>query len=153
MIPIRFGTAGWRAIIAQDFTFDNLRIVSQAIAEYLVKHPKVERVYYPGLENDRFHALAKKQMSGKFGGMVAFDIGGGIEAGRKLMNTIQLFTLAVSLGCVDSLIQHPASMTHACVSKPKREAAGVTDGLIRISVGIEDVTDLIQALDDALARI
>ncbi len=85
--------------------------------------------------------------------MVSFDIVGGIEAGRKLMDEIEIFTLAVSLGCVDSLIQHPASMTHACVPRDKREKAGVTDGLIRISVGIEDSADLIQALYDGLAKV
>jgi methionine-gamma-lyase len=122
------------------------------IAHFLQQHPKVERVYYPGLENNRYHQLARKQMKG-FGGMVSFDIVGGIEAGRKLMDSIEVFTLAVSLGCVDSLIQHPASMTHACVSREKREKAGVTDGLIRISVGIEDVDDLIGALEDGLSKV
>jgi len=125
---------------------------AMAIARYLEKHPKVERVYYPGLESNRFHALARRQMK-NFGGMLSFDIVGGIETGRKLMDTIDIFTLAVSLGCVDSLIQHPASMTHACVPRDKREKAGVTDGLIRISVGIEDVDDLINALDEALAKV
>jgi methionine-gamma-lyase len=125
---------------------------AMAIAEFLASHPKVERVYYPGLETDPNYAVARKQMEA-FGGMVAFDIAGGIEAGRKLMDEIEIFTLAVSLGCVDSLIQHPASMTHACVPKEKREKAGVTDGLIRVSVGIEDSADLIQALYDGLAKV
>jgi methionine-gamma-lyase len=126
---------------------------AMAIAKHLEKHPKVERVYYPGLESNPYHELAKRQMGGKFGGMVSFDIAGGLEPGRKLMNEIKVFTLAVSLGCVDSLIQHPASMTHACVPREKREKGGVTDGLIRISVGIEDLDDLLQALDDGLAKI
>jgi methionine-gamma-lyase len=125
---------------------------AMAIARFLAEHPKVERVYYPGLESDPNHELAKRQMR-DFGGMVSFDVVGGIDAGRKLMNQIEIFTLAVSLGCVDSLIQHPASMTHACVPKDKREKAGVTDELVRISVGIEDVQDLIQALDDGLAKV
>jgi methionine-gamma-lyase len=125
---------------------------AMAIARFLAEHPKVDRVYYPGLESDPNHALAKRQMR-DFGGMVSFDIAGGIDAGRKLMNQIEIFTLAVSLGCVDSLIQHPASMTHACVPKHKREKAGVTDELVRISVGIEDVQDLIQALDEGLAKV
>ncbi|MBN1945707.1 MAG: PLP-dependent transferase [Bradymonadales bacterium] len=125
---------------------------AMAIARYLQSHPKVDHVYYPGLENNRYHELAKRQMK-RFGGMVSFDLTGGLEAGRKLMNSIELFTLAVSLGTVDSLIQHPASMTHACVPKEKREKAGINDGLVRISVGIEDVEDLIQALDDALAKV
>jgi methionine-gamma-lyase len=122
------------------------------VALFLEKHPKVERVYYPGLESSPYHDLAGRQMRG-FGGMVSFDIAGGLEAGRKLMDTIKIFTLAVSLGCVDSLIQHPASMTHACVPKQKREKAGITDGLVRLSVGIEDVKDLIQALDAGLASV
>ncbi len=122
------------------------------LARFLEEHPKVERVYYPGLKDNRYHELAKRQMS-NFGGMVAFDVVGGLEAGRRLMDCIEVFTLAVSLGCVDSLIQHPASMTHACVSKEKREVAGLGDGLIRISVGIEDPVDLLSALDRALATI
>jgi methionine-gamma-lyase len=92
-------------------------------------------------------------MNGRFGGMVSFEVVGGIDAGRTVMDNIQIFTLAVSLGCVDSLIQHPASMTHACVSRAKREAAGLRDGLVRISVGIEDIGDLLQALDDALQKV
>jgi methionine-gamma-lyase len=122
-----------------------------AVARFLADHPKVERVYYPGLESDPYHALAKRQMD-RFGGMLSFDIAGGLEAGRTLMNCIQVFTLAVSLGCVDSLIQHPASMTHACVPREKREKAGITDGLVRVSVGCEDPLDLITALEDGLAR-
>ncbi len=125
---------------------------AMAIARYLEKHPKVEWVAYPGLESSPHHALAKRQMK-DFGGMISFEIAGGVEAGRKVMNSIKVFTLAVSLGCVDSLIQHPASMTHACVPQEKREAGGVTDGLIRVSAGIEDVEDLIQALDDAFAQV
>lgn len=123
---------------------------AMTIARFLEQHPKVERVYYPGLESSPYLALAKKQMR-RPGGMVSFDIKGGVEAGRKLMDSIRIFTLAVSLGCVDSLIQHPASMTHACVPKEKREKGGVTDGLVRISAGIEDVADLIRALDEGLA--
>ena len=125
---------------------------AMAVARHLEKHPKVERVYYPGLESSPYHALANRQMA-KFGGMVCFDLVGGLEAGRKLMDRVRIFTLAVSLGCVDSLIQHPASMTHACVPREKREKAGLTDGLVRISVGLEDASDLIGALDEALATI
>lgn len=125
---------------------------AMAIATFLEKHPKVECVYYPGLESNPYHALAKKQMS-KFGGMISFDLVGGLDAGRKLMDNIKVFSLAVSLGCVDSLIQHPASMTHACVPKEKREKVGVTDGLVRISVGVEDLNDLISALDEALKTL
>jgi methionine-gamma-lyase len=123
-----------------------------AIARYLQKHPKVERVYYPGLESHPGYELARRQMS-KPGGMVSFDIVGGLEAGRRLMDHIEIFTLAVSLGCVDSLIQHPASMTHACVPREKRERAGIGDGLVRISAGVEDVDDLLQALEAGLAKV
>ncbi len=125
---------------------------ARAITGFLVEHDKVEKVYYPGLPDSPFHELAKRQMK-DFGGMVSFDVVGGVEAGRKVMDSIKIFTLAVSLGCVDSLIQHPASMTHACVPNDKREKAGVTDGLVRISVGVEDVEDLIGALDDALKKV
>lgn len=125
---------------------------AMAIAEHLEKHPKVAHVYYPGLASNRYHNLAKRQMK-DFGGMISFDLKGGLEAGKKLMDNIEIFTLAVSLGCVDSLIEHPASMTHACVPREKREKVGISDGLVRISVGIEDVEDLIQALDAALAKV
>jgi methionine-gamma-lyase len=123
------------------------------IARFLDEHDKVERVYYPGLSGSPYFQLAARQMGGRFGGMVSFEVVGGLEAGRRLMDDIRIFTLAVSLGCVDSLIQHPASMTHACVPRSVRLAAGLSDGLVRISVGIEDVDDLIGALDKALARI
>lgn len=125
---------------------------AMAIAKFLEDHPKAEKVYYPGLKSSPYYELAKRQMK-DFGGMVAFEIKGGIEAGRKLMDNIDIFTLAVSLGCVDSLIQHPASMTHACVPKEKREKGGITDGLVRVSVGIEDEEDLLTALDDGLKRV
>jgi len=122
---------------------------AMAVARYLERHPKVERVFYPGLPSSPHHALAKKQMK-DFGGMVSFELTGGVEAGRRLMDNIGVFTLAVSLGCVDSLIQHPASMTHACVPREKRLAGGVTDGLVRASIGLEDIEDLLQALEDGL---
>jgi methionine-gamma-lyase len=120
------------------------------IARFLEEHARVERVYYPGLETSPYHGLARRQMR-RFGGMVAFEIAGGLEAGRAMMDRVEIFTLAVSLGCVDSLIQHPASMTHACVPKEAREKAGVSDGLIRISAGIEDSEDLLRVLDAALS--
>ena len=125
---------------------------AMAVARFLEDHPKVERVFYPGLESSPHHAVARKQMS-DFGGMVSFELRGGVEAGRTLMDNIELFTLAVSLGCVDSLIQHPASMTHACVPRYKRLAAGVTDGLVRVSVGVEDERDLLIAMDKGLALV
>lgn len=122
------------------------------IARYLESHPKIASVSYPGLPSSPYHELAKKQMS-NFGGMLAFEVKGGYEAGQKLMDNVHVMTLAVSLGCVDSLIQHPASMTHACVDEQRRLAVGITPGLVRISVGIEDVEDLVRDLDQALARI
>ncbi len=125
---------------------------AMAIAKHLQDHPKVDKVYYPGLETDPGYQISKKQMD-DFGGMVSVELKGGFDAGKKLMDNIKIFSLAVSLGCVDSLIQHPASMTHACVPKEKREKGGITDSLVRISVGIENLDDLIKALDDGLAKV
>ncbi len=122
------------------------------VAEFLQAHPKIERVNYPGLKSHPQHDIAKKQMSG-FGGMLSFEIKGGIEAGRRLMNGVKLLTLAVSLGSTDTLIEHPASMTHAVVPKEERLGMGITDGLVRISVGIEDVEDIIADLDQALDEV
>lgn len=121
-------------------------------AQYLESHPKIARVYYPGLKSHPQHELAKRQMSG-FGGIICFEVKGGVEAGKKLMNSVKLCTLAVSLGAVETLIEHPASMTHAVVPKHEREKAGITDNLVRLSVGIEDVDDIIDDLREALARI
>ncbi|MDH5754880.1 MAG: PLP-dependent transferase, partial [Candidatus Bathyarchaeota archaeon] len=114
--------------------------------------PKIKKVYYPGLKSHPQHELAKRQMSG-FGGILSFELKGGLEAGRKLMNSVKLCLLAVSLGAVETLIQHPASMTHAIVPKEERLKAGITDSLVRISIGIEDVTDIIQDLKQALEKI
>lgn len=125
---------------------------AQKVAEYLEKHPAIEAVYYPGLPSHPQHELAKKQMDG-FGGMMSFELKGGIEAGKTLMNSVKMISLAVSLGCVDTLIQHPASMTHSPVPREDRLKAGITDGLVRLSVGIEDVEDIIADLDQALAKI
>jgi methionine-gamma-lyase len=125
---------------------------AQIIAEYLFEHPKVANVHYPGLTSHPQHALAKKQMSGQFGGMIAFELKGGLDAGKVLMNSVETITLAVSLGCIDSLIQHPASMTHASVPKDVRLQGGITDGLVRLSVGIEDSDDLIEDLSQALNK-
>jgi methionine-gamma-lyase len=125
---------------------------AMAIARLLEDHPKVARVFYPGLPSFPQHALAKQQMS-DFGGVVSFELKGGLEAGRKLMDAIHMWTLAVSLGSVDSLIQHPASMTHACVPREKREKAGISDGLVRLSVGVEDLADLQRTLLEALAKV
>lgn len=122
------------------------------VAEFLETHPKIKKVYYPGLKSHPQHELARKQMSG-FGGTLSFELKGGLEAGRKLMNSVKLCLLAVSLGAVETLIQHPASMTHAIVPKEERLKAGITDSLVRISVGIEDVTDIIHDLKQALEKI
>jgi methionine-gamma-lyase len=118
------------------------------VAQFLENHPEVEKVYYPGLESHPQHELAKRQMSG-FGGTLSFEVRS-FEKGKSLMNNVQLCHLAVSLGDVHSLIQHPASMTHAIMPKKEREESGVTDGLIRLSVGLEDVEDIIADLDQAL---
>ncbi len=121
------------------------------LAPWLAAHPKVAWVNYPGLESHPQHALAKEQMKG-FGSMLCFGLHGGYEAGRKMINAVKLCTLAVSLGGIESLIQHPASMTHAGVSKEHREAAGITDDLIRLSVGCEGIEDIRADLDQALGH-
>jgi len=122
------------------------------VAEWLEKHSKVQRVHYPGLTSHPQRELAMKQMSG-FGGMISFELKGGLEAGRKLMNSVKLCALAVSLGAVETLIQHPASMTHAVVPKEERLKSGITDSLVRLSVGIEDVEDIIDDLEQAMNMI
>ncbi|TET77604.1 methionine gamma-lyase, partial [candidate division TA06 bacterium] len=124
---------------------------AQRISEFLSTHPKISRVYYPGLSTDPFHDLAKKQMSG-MGGMIAFEMKGGLKAGANLVNSVRLCTLAVSLGECDTLIEHPASMTHSTLSEEERMAVGITEGLVRVSVGIEDVNDLIEDLKEALEK-
>lgn len=119
------------------------------IALFLQNHPKIEWLRYPGLENHPQFELAKKQMNG-FGSMMSFGLKGGFEAGKKLMDNVHLAMLAVSLGGVETLIQHPASMTHAAVSAENKLKAGITDDLVRFSVGIEDVDDIIDDLKHAL---
>lgn len=125
---------------------------AQKIAEHLASHKKVEHVYYPGLPSHPGHDIAKKQMSG-FGGMIGFDVRGGKEAGKVLMNTLQLCTLAVSLGDVDTLIEHPASMTHSTYCDGDLEKCGIKPGFVRISVGLEHVDDLIEDLEQALSKV
>lgn len=125
---------------------------AMAVAEFLEKHPAIERVYYPGLPSHAQHELAKKQMYG-FGGIVSCVVKGGLEPAKKLMQSTRLFSLAESLGGVESLIGQPATMTHASVPKETREARGIVDGLVRLSVGIEDVDDLIGDLRTALSEI
>jgi len=122
------------------------------IAEYLESHPKVKKVYYPGLRSHPQHELAKRQMYG-FGGMLSFEIEGGMREAKVFLENLKLFSLAVSLGGVESLIEHPATMTHASISKEERERIGITDSLIRMSVGIENAEDLIDDLDSSLNRI
>ena len=122
------------------------------IAEFLETHPKIAWVRYPGLISHPQHTIAKQQMSG-FGGMLSFGIVGGMEAGRKLMNSVKLCSLAVSLGAVDSLIQHPASMTHADIPEEVRLRTGITDDLVRLSVGIEEPEDIMADLDQALENV
>lgn len=122
------------------------------IARYLEGHSQVGVVYYPGLESHPQHTLAHRQMTA-FGGMLSFELKGGLKAGEKLMNNVCVATLAVSLGNVDTLIQHPASMTHSSVPRHERLQMGITDGLVRLSVGIENVEDLLDDLDQALASL
>ncbi len=119
------------------------------VARYLQNHPKVETVYYPGLESHAGYDIACKQMT-SFGGMIAFELKGGLAAGEAMLNHVQMMTLAVSLGNTDTLIQHPASMTHAGVPREERLRTGLTDGLVRLSVGIENVEDILSDLDQAL---
>lgn len=123
------------------------------VARFLEKHPKIERVYYPGLESHPTHDIAVKQMHGGFGGMMSADIKGGIDAIRTVMNSVKVFSLATSLGNVDSLIQHSPSMSHFDMSPQERYASEIYDGQVRLSVGIEDADDLIADLEQALARI
>ncbi len=122
------------------------------IARWLEAHPKVAWVRYIGLQSHPQHELARRQMSG-FGSMISFELKGGLEAGRVLMDNVKLATLAVSLGGVETLIEHPASMTHAGMSRDDRLAADISDGLVRYSVGIEDAEDLIADLKQALERV
>ncbi len=122
------------------------------IAEYLVKHPKVDKVFYPGLENHPFHEIAKKQMIGGFGGMVSFTFKTAAKADAiKFLEKVKLFTLAESLGGVESLANHPALMTHASIPEQKRKEIGITDDLVRLSVGVEDIIDLIDDLEQAFS--
>ena len=122
----------------------------QAIAEFLADHPKVRHVYYPGLSTHPQYALASRQMKG-FGGMLAFELGS-LEAARRLLNSVKLMSLAESLGGVETLISHPATMTHASVPADRRAALGITDGLVRLSVGVEDIEDLKADIAQALDR-
>jgi cystathionine gamma-lyase/cystathionine beta-lyase/cystathionine gamma-lyase/homocysteine desulfhydrase len=126
---------------------ENGRIVAQFLAE----HPKIQKVYYPGLKSHPQHELARRQMSG-FGGMISFETGS-LENAKRVLESVRLCTLGESLGGVETLISHPATMTHASVPETERNRLGITDGLVRVSVGIEDVEDIIADLDQALDKI
>src|SRR4029077_5964596 len=122
-----------------------------ALAEFLSVHPKVKKVYYPGLPTHPHYELAKRQMRG-FGGMLAFELGS-LEHARRLLNAVRLYALAESLGGVETLISHPADMTHASVPAETRARIGITDGLVRISAGVEDIDDLKEDLTQALDQV
>ena len=122
------------------------------VADFLENHPKIAWIKYPGLKSHPQHDLAKQQMTG-FGSMISFGLTGGFEAGKKLMDNVHLAVLAVSLGGVETLIQHPASMTHAGVSRESKAQAGITDDLVRFSVGIENAEDIIKDLSQALDQV
>jgi len=128
---------------------------AMAIAEYLSSHPKIKSVFYPGLTSHPEHDLAKQLFNpgAGFGGMMAFEVDGTVEETKQFAEALRIINVAVSLGSVESLLEHPASMTHTMVSKEDRLKGGITDGLIRMSVGIEDVKDLIQDLDQALSKV
>jgi cystathionine beta-lyase/cystathionine gamma-synthase len=125
---------------------------AQIVSEFLSSHPKITQTYYPGLSTHPQHALAKKQMSG-FSGIVSIDIKGDLEAATRFTQSLQIFTLAESLGGVESLINHPEQMTHASVPEPLRRELGIGESLLRLSVGIENPKDLIQDLEQALESI
>jgi methionine-gamma-lyase len=141
-----------RGVKTLSIRMDRAQENAMKVAEYLEKHPKVEWIKFPGLKSHPQYELAKKQMAGP-GAMISFGLKGGLDAGKILMNNVKLALLAVSLGGIETLIQHPASMTHSKMSKENREKAGITDGLVRFSVGIEDLKDIIADLDQALAKI
>jgi len=125
---------------------------AEKVAEYLEKHPKIEWIKYPGLKSHPQYQLATQQMDGP-GAMMSFGVKGGYDAGKKLMDHVKLALLAVSLGGIETLIQHPASMTHAKLSRDAKIKAGITDELVRYSVGIEDVEDIIADLEQALSFV
>jgi len=125
---------------------------AMAISEYLEAHPKVEQVSYPGLKSFAQHELSSRQATG-YGAMLWFEVKGGLASGKKLMDSVELWSLAENLGSVESLITHPVTMTHADVEEAERARVGIIDGLVRLSVGLEDVEDLIDALDKALEQV
>lgn len=141
-----------RGLKTLSIRMDRAQQNAQKIAEYLESHPKIEWVKYPGLKSHPQYELGREQMAGP-GALMSFGLKGGFEAGKKMMNNVKLSILAVSLGGVESLIEHPASMTHSKVSTADKLKAGITDGLVRYSVGIEDAEDLINDLSQALEKV
>jgi len=131
---------------------DRAQESSIKVANYLEAHPKVDWVLYPGLKSHPQYELGLEQMDGP-GAMISFGVKGGLEAGKKVMDNVKLALLAVSLGGIETLIQHPASMTHSKLSKEAKISAGISDGLVRLAIGIEDVEDIISDLDQALATV
>jgi cystathionine beta-lyase/cystathionine gamma-synthase len=121
------------------------------VAVFLEKHPRVKKVYYPGLKSHQNHKLAKKLLKG-YGGMVSFEMDGGARAVKSFLRKVDVFSLAESLGGVDSLAEHPATMSHAAMPREFRQKVGITDDLIRLSIGLENVYDLIEDLEQALKR-
>ena len=121
------------------------------VAKMLEQANGVQKVWYPGLESFEQHKLAKRQMS-QFGGMIAFELEGGLDAGRTMMNKLELITRAVSLGDAETLVQHPASMTHSTYSPAERALHGISEGLVRLSIGLEGVEDVIYDLEQALPK-
>lgn len=141
-----------RGLVTLPLRMDKHTSNAMEVAKFLEAHPKVTKVLYPGLKSHPQHELAMKQTSGS-SGVITFFVKGGLEAGKTVMNSVKLCVLAVSLGDAESLIQHPASMTHAGIPKDEREKAGITDDLIRLSVGIEDHRDIIDDLRQALEKV
>jgi len=131
---------------------EKAQATAMKIAEYLENHPKVEWVKYPGLKSHPQYELAKQQMDGT-GSMISFELKGGLDAGKRMMDNVKMILLAVSLGGVESLIQHPASMTHSKISHEKKLEAKITDGLVRISIGIEDYADILADIEQALQKV
>jgi len=131
---------------------DRAQASSIEVAEFLENHPKVDWVKYPGLKSHPQYELAKEQMNGP-GAMISFGLKGGLAAGKTLMNSVEMALLAVSLGGIETLIQHPASMTHSKLSKEAKDKAGISDGLVRLAIGIEEVEDIIADLEQALAKV
>lgn len=126
---------------------------AQKVAEFLAAHPKVEAVYYPGLASHPGHEIAKRQMHGGFGAVIAFEVKGGFEPGKTLINSVELAKVAVSLGDCETLIEHPASMTHSPYTPEERRDVGISEGLIRLAVGLEDAEDIIADLASAFEKI